>query len=165
MAFDISAEAVRCARRNALAAGVEVDVHLGTWSLAIGFGPFELVVCNPPYVPEPRRGRRGDPRRTPGPPRIQRRFRRPPRARPACAAAPDLLADDGTLLIVHSEFSDVDSSLAVLRQAGLKASVIARRWVPFGPVLTARAAWLERRGLLEPGRRLEELVVIRADVP
>ena len=55
MAFDISAEAVRCARRNALAAGVEVDVRLGTWSLAIEFGPFELVVCNPPYVPEPSR--------------------------------------------------------------------------------------------------------------
>ncbi len=53
MAFDISAEAVRCARHNALAAGVEVDVHLGTWSRAIEFGPFGLVLCNPPYVPEP----------------------------------------------------------------------------------------------------------------
>jgi release factor glutamine methyltransferase len=84
---------------------------------------------------------------------------------PLCAAAPDLLTDDGTLLIVHSEFSDVDASLAVLRKAGLKASVIARQWIPFGPVLTARAGWLRHLGLLEHGRRHEELVVIRADVP
>jgi release factor glutamine methyltransferase len=47
----------------------------------------------------------------------------------------------------------------------LKASVIARQWVPFGPVLTARAGWLQRQGLLERGRRVEELVVIRADMP
>ena len=48
---------------------------------------------------------------------------------------------------------------------GLKASVIARQWVPFGPVLTARAGWLQRQCLLERGRRVEEVVAIRADVP
>jgi release factor glutamine methyltransferase len=166
MAFDISAEAVRCARRNALSAGVEVDVRLGTWSLAIEFGPFELVVCNPPYVPEPSTG---DGEVIPAHAGPAAAFNAGVDGRlvldPLCAAAPDLLADEGTLLIVHSEFSDVDSSLAVLRQSGLKASVVARQWVPFGPVLTARAGWLQRRGLLEPGRRREELVVIRADVP
>lgn len=166
MAFDISAEAVRCARHNALAAGVDVDVHLGTWSRAIELGPFKLVLCNPPYVPEPPDG---DVEVIPAHAGPAAAFNGGFDGRlvldPLCAAAPDLLTDDGTLLIVHSEFSDVDSSLAVLRQAGLKASVIARQWVPFGPVLTARAEWLERRGLLEHGRRLEELVVIRADVP
>jgi release factor glutamine methyltransferase len=166
MAFDISAEAVRCARHNALAAGVDVDVHLGTWSRAIEFGPFGLVLCNPPYVPEPPDG---DVEVIPADAGPAAAFNAGFDGRlvldPLCAAAPDLLTDDGTLLIVHSEFSDVDSSLAVLYQAGLKASVIARQWVPFGPVLTARAGWLQRRGLLEPGRRHEELVVIRADVP
>ena len=34
-----------------LAAGVDVDVHLGSWARAAEFGPFDLVVCNPPYVP------------------------------------------------------------------------------------------------------------------
>jgi release factor glutamine methyltransferase len=166
MAFDISAEAVRCARRNALAAGVEVDVHLGTWSLAIEFGPFELVLCNPPYVPEPPTG---DGEVIPAHAGPATAFNGGVDGRlvldPLCAAAPDLLTDDGTLLIVHSEFSDVDASLAVLRKAGLKASVIARQWIPFGPVLTARAGWLRHLGLLEHGRRHEELVVIRADVP
>ena len=84
---------------------------------------------------------------------------------PLCAAAPTLLADGGTMLIVHSEFSDVDASLASLREGGLKAAAIARQWVPFGPVLAARAQWLEQVGVLDRGRRVEELVVIRADVP
>jgi release factor glutamine methyltransferase len=84
---------------------------------------------------------------------------------PLCAKAPDLLGSDGTLLLVHSEFSDVDATLALLRHAGLKAAVIARQRVPFGPVLTARASWLEDVGRLEPGRREEELLVVRADVP
>ena len=50
-AFDICARAVRCARVNAVCAGVHVDVHLGSWARAVEFAPFDLVVCNPPYVP------------------------------------------------------------------------------------------------------------------
>jgi release factor glutamine methyltransferase len=47
-AFDICPRAVHCARANALAAGVDVDVHLGSWARAVGFAPFDLVICNPP---------------------------------------------------------------------------------------------------------------------
>lgn len=166
MALDVSMSAVRCTRANALAAGVDVDVRHGSWSRAAEFGPFDLVLCNPPYVPQPPDGdleaiphHAGpavafdggvDGRRVLG---------------PLCSAAPDLLGPDGTLLLIHSEFSGVDASLTSLRQAGLKASVIARQRIPFGPVLTARARWLEHGGLLERGRRIEELVIIRADVP
>src|SRR5690606_40250807 len=75
---------------------------------------------------------------------------------PLCAAAPALLADGGSLLVVHSEFSGVDQSLAALRTGGLNAEVIAEQWIPFGPVLTARAAFLERLGMLDPGRRVEQ---------
>jgi release factor glutamine methyltransferase len=46
----------------------------------------------------------------------------------------------------------------------LKASVFGRQRVPFGPVLMARAQWLERTGRLKRGARMEELVVIRADM-
>lgn len=166
MAFDLSAPAVRCARANALAAGVDVDVRHGSWSRAAAFAPFDLVVCNPPYVPEPPEG---DVEVIPTHAGPATAFNAGVDGRtvldPLCAMAPDLLAEDGTMLIVHSEFSDVDASLTVLRGAGLKASVIARQWVPFGPVLSARAGWLQRMGLLERGRRVEELVVIRADVP
>src|SRR5699024_3611446 len=50
-AFDLSHQAVRTARANAVAADVEVDVHLGHWARAAEFTPFDLVLSNPPYVP------------------------------------------------------------------------------------------------------------------
>ena len=50
-AFDIYSRAVQSARTNAAAAGVDVDVHLGSWARAAEFGPYDLIVCNPPYVP------------------------------------------------------------------------------------------------------------------
>jgi release factor glutamine methyltransferase len=76
-----------------------------------------------------------------------------------------LLADDGTILIVQSEFADVDSSMVELRAGGLIADVVARERIPFGPVLMHNARWLESLGMLEPGCREEELVVIRAHKP
>ena len=42
------------------------------------------------------------------------------------------------------------------------AEVLARAEVPFGPVMRARAAMLECRGLIEPGEWFEELVVVEA---
>jgi release factor glutamine methyltransferase len=165
-AFDISGAAVRRARTNAAVAGAVVDVRLGTWSTAIELSPFDVVTCNPPYVPHPPVG---DVAEIPGEAGPARAYDAGVDGRlvldPLCRAAPELLAEDGTMLIVQSEFSDIDASLAVLRHGGLKASVVARRWIPFGPVLEARATWLEHTGLLKPGRRTEELAAIRADVP
>ena len=51
-AFDICPKAVQRTRQNALAAGVDVDVHRGSWARAVEFGPFDVVLANPPYVPE-----------------------------------------------------------------------------------------------------------------
>lgn len=163
-AFDICPKAVRCARANAEIGGVDIDVHLGSWARAAEFGPFDLVVCNPPYVPH-------DPEQ-PGLPAAAG----PARAwnagddgrlvlDPLCAAVPDLIADGGSVLIVQSEFSDPRKTLEALSSAGLDADITAWEWVPFGPVLTARAQWLEDTGRLQPGRREEELLVIRADKP
>jgi release factor glutamine methyltransferase len=82
---------------------------------------------------------------------------------PLCQRAPDLLAEGGTIFIVHSEFADVDRTVEDLRGGGLYTRVVAEQVIPFGPVLTARARWLERVGLLDAGRREERLAVIRAD--
>jgi release factor glutamine methyltransferase len=158
-AFDICPRAVRCARTNALAAGVDVDVHLGSWTRALEFRPFDVVVCNPPYVPHD-----GETSDQAGPAwawnaGIDGRLV----LDPLCETAPALLDDGGTILLVHSEFSGIDKSVESLRSVGLRAEVIARQLIPFGPVLTARAGWLERTGRLPVGRREEELVVIRAD--
>ncbi len=42
---------------------------------------------------------------------------------------------------------------------------MARATIPFGPVMRARARFLENRGLIEPGQRDEEIVVIEARRP
>lgn len=155
VAYDISGDAVRCAQRNADAMSVSVDVRLGGLPHALADGPFDLVLCNPPYVPADRTHSgalawdAGDDGRL--------------LLDPLCTRARELLCAGGTLLIVHSEFSGTDTSLAQLRAAGLKASVVARTTIDFGPVMHERAAWLEARGLLDKGVRREELVVIRGD--
>jgi len=69
------------------------------------------------------------------------------------------------LLLVHSALAGVERSLDLLRLNGLDANVVASQWIPFGPVLSARADWLELTGQIEPGCRTERLVVIRADKP
>jgi release factor glutamine methyltransferase len=66
---------------------------------------------------------------------------------------------------VHSAVNGVDATLRRLRSQGLDAEVAARCTHPFGPVFTARAGMLEERGLIAPGQRMEELVVVRATRP
>lgn len=162
-AFDICQRAVRCARSNALAHNVTVDVHRGSWARAAEFGPFDLITCNPPYVPhDPDDARSG----VSGPARAWDAGEDGRMVLdPLCAAVPDLLADGGSLLLVQSEFANPRKTLADLSAAGLDADIVAWQWIPFGPVLTSRAQWLEETGRLEPGRREEELLVIRADKP
>jgi release factor glutamine methyltransferase len=163
-AFDICPRAVRCARTNAQFHDAAVDVHLGSWARAAEFGPYDLIVCNPPYVPH-------DPDGEPLPQEIG-----PARAwdagsdgrlvlDPLCEAVPDLLSSGGSLLLVQSEFADPRKTLEALSAAGLDADIVAWQWIPFGPVLQSRAKWLEDTGRLQPGRREEELLVIRADKP
>jgi release factor glutamine methyltransferase len=165
-AFDICPKAVRCARGNALSNGVEVDVHLGSWARAVEFAPFDLVTCNPPYVPHAPGADREPVPSAFGPARAwDAGYDGRLVLDPLCEAVPDLLADGGSLLLVQSEFADPRRTLAALSSAGLDAGVIAWQWIPFGPVLNARAEWLEETGRLDPGRREEELLVIRADKP
>jgi release factor glutamine methyltransferase len=165
-AFDICPRAVQCARANSAAAGVDVAVHLGSWARGIEFGPYDLIVCNPPYVPH-----------DPGIEGVQLPSHLgPPLAwdagydgrmvlDPLCAAVKEMLAHRGTLLLVQSEFAAPRETLAQLASTGLDAEIVAWQWIPFGPVLSSRAEWLEETGRLEPGRREEELLVIRADKP
>lgn len=165
-AFDVSRRAAACAREDAAAAGLTVDVRCESFESAITRGPFDLVVCNPPYVPRPANAEDAPVPTHVGPALA---YDAGPDGRlvldPLCAIAADLLGSEGTMLLVQSELSGVDESLRALRGTGLKAAVVARRWIPFGPVLSARARWLEAAGVLVPGRRTEQLVVIRADVP
>ena len=165
-AFEMSPRAVACARSNAAAAGLGVRVHRGSWTRAVEFEPFDIVTCNPPYVPFDVGADDALVPADAGPSTAWNAGRDGRRILdPLCERAPEMLADGGTILIVHSEFADVDRTVEGLQASGLHARVVAEQWIPFGPVLTARAHWLERIGLLEAGRRQERLAVVRADRP
>lgn len=162
-AFDICPHAVRCSRDNAALAGLDVDVHEGSWMDAVDSAPFDVVVANPPYVPTPSVEHSGlicsaGPSwawNAGGDGRLV--------LDPLCESAPKLLCDGGSLLLVHSAVAGVRQSLDRLKWAGMEAEVVASKWIPFGPVMSARAKWLEETGRIPRGRREEELVVIRAD--
>ena len=158
-AVDVSVRAVLAAWINTKMRGLRVRVMRGDLFAPVAGELFDIIVANPPYVagnpePPPRHGRARawdaglDGRRV-----LDR----------ICAEAPRHLVHGGTLLMVHSALSGVEASLCHLRASGLEPAVVARRPEPFGPVMRARAAALETRGLIRPGQRHEELVVIRAD--
>ncbi|MET7855156.1 HemK2/MTQ2 family protein methyltransferase [Streptomyces avermitilis] len=159
-AVDISRRAVLTARLNALLAGRRVTVRRGDLTAAVPGRSYDLVVSNPPYVPSPSAGlpSRGAARAWDaghdGRAFVDR----------ICDTAPAALRAGGALLIVHSALCGTRPTLDRLAAAGLDASVTDRAFVPFGPVLRARRAWLRRQGLLTD-ENLEELVVIRAEHP
>jgi release factor glutamine methyltransferase len=165
-AFDICPHAVRCSRGNAVHAGVIIDVLEGSYSGALDYAPFDVIVSNPPYVPTPPAGDTEVIPMTAGPARA---WNAGADGRmvldPLCESAAGLLAPGGSMLLVQSTLSGVESSLNALRATGLEAEVIASQLVPFGPVLSARAGWLEATGRIQKRCRTEELVVIRADKP
>jgi release factor glutamine methyltransferase len=158
-AIDISARAVLAARFNARLRRLPVRVMRGDLFEPVAGETFDLILANPPYVlgkdeRPPRHGR-------------ERAWDAGSHGRLVvdriCAEAPPLLAPGGLLLMVHSALCGTQITVDVLRDAELKTSVIARRSEPFGPVMRARAARLEAKGLIQPGQRYEELVVIRGD--
>jgi release factor glutamine methyltransferase len=158
-AVDISHRAVLAARMNVLVAGLPVRVLRGDLLAPVGDATFDLVLSNPPYVPcdgarTPRHSARWD-----GGEDGRRVVDR------LCAAVPDRLAPGGVLLMVHSAMSGLAPTLDRLAAAGLAAEVVDRQREPFGPVLRSRVGWLTEQGLVEPGQRDEELVVIRAQRP
>lgn len=165
-AFDICPHAVRCTLGNATVAGVQIDVRQGSWIAALRSAPFEVVVANPPYVPTPPEGENSLLSAGLGP---WWAWNAGPDGRtvlePLCASAANLLCGGGSLLLVQSGLAGVQQSLDSLRSTSLEAEVVASERIPFGPVLSERAGWLEQIGLVRRGCREEELVVIRADKP
>ena len=163
-AFDICPRAVRCSRGNAVEAGVDVDFREGSWTGALGCAPFDLIVSNPPYVPT---RPEADADLIPSSAGPEWAWNGGANGRlvldPLCETAADFLSEGGSMLLVQSVFADAEQSLRMLRSTGMSAEVVASQWIPFGPVLSAQADWLEEMGRLESGCRDEELVVIRAD--
>lgn len=144
---------------NARLNGFRIRVLRGDLTEPVMGHRFDLIMANPPYVPSPRadlptRGRaRAWDAGFDGRALLDR----------VCADAPPLLTAGGVLLLVQSAICGVERTLSRLRRAGLRAAVVESRYVPFGPLLCDRSAWLEARGLIAPGEEKEELVVVRAE--
>ena len=157
-AVDLSWRSVAAAWMNSRLNRAAVSVRHGDLFAPVAGQRFELVVANPPYVPSESSVLPRHP--------IARAWDAGPDGRALldriCAGAGDILTPNGDLLLVHSELSGTQRTLDALTEAGLRAQVLARASVPFGPVLRARSAMLESRGMIEPGQRIEKLVVIGA---
>jgi release factor glutamine methyltransferase len=158
-ALDVSRRAVVTARLNARLNGTTLRSVRGSLFEPVRSERFDLIVANPPYVPTARDT----------PPRGAARAweaGRDGRALldPLIAQAPAHMRPGGALLVVHSSITGETSTVAAMRDAGLAPSVVRRERSQLGPLHRARAPILERRGLLAPGQRYEELLVIRGAV-
>ncbi|WP_433560152.1 HemK2/MTQ2 family protein methyltransferase [Pseudonocardia xinjiangensis] len=157
-AVDLSLRSVVATWLNSRLHGAPVTVHRGDLFTPVAGRRFGLVVANPPYVPAPTETL---PRH-----RKARCWDAGPDGRALldriCAGVSDVLAPDGDVLLVHSAVCDTALTLDALTRVGLTAQVLDRATVPFGPVMRGRAALLESRGLIRPGQRFEELVVVGA---
>ncbi|MBF6620090.1 MAG: methyltransferase [Patulibacter sp.] len=161
VAIDVSRRAVLSARLNLLAAGPRTIVRRGDLFAADPGGMYDLIVSNPPYVPSedeelPTRGpARAWDGGTDGRAIVDR----------ICREAPRRLRPGGRMLMVHSELTNHRRTIEMLEREGLEASVVARRDIPFGPVMESRETWLRDTRLIADGPRVEQIVVVRATVP
>ena len=156
-AIDISRRAVLTARLNTRVHGETIRVLQGSLTEPVRGERFDLVISNPPYlpaeddrIPDTGRARAWD-AGTDGRALLDR----------ICAQVPEVLARGGTLLLAQSALSGVDKTYIMLEEQGLQVDVVARRNIPFGPVLRGRRGMLESRGLITADQRSEEIVVIR----
>jgi release factor glutamine methyltransferase len=154
-AVDISRRAVLNARINAALNRVGVRVLRGDLFEPVARERFDLIVANPPYIPSgsdelPAGAARAWDAGTDGRAVLD----------PFCERVAGHLRPGGRVLIVHSTLPGERATLERLSASGLETSVLARQRGPLGPVVRSRAPLLERRGILAPGQREEEVLVI-----
>jgi release factor glutamine methyltransferase len=155
-AVDVSRRSVLTVRLNARLRGVRVRALRGDLFGAVPGERFDVIVSNPPYVPDernelPTRGaRRAWDAGRDGRVLLDR----------ICREAAEHLLPGGVLLLVHSSVIGEQDTLDLLRAEGLDASVLERRRGPLGPLLSARARELEAKGMLAPGQRTEDILVV-----
>src|SRR3954469_19039930 len=160
-AIDISRRSVATVRINARLNGVQVRAVRGDLFAPVAAERFDVIVSTPPSLPAeddalpPRGPERAIDAGTDGRVLLDR----------ICARAADHLRPGGVVMLVHSDLIGVERTVAALEAGGLRVDVVERRRGPLGPLLTARAPLLEARGLLAPGEREEELVVVRGAAP
>jgi release factor glutamine methyltransferase len=156
-AVDVSRRSVMTVRINAALNGVRVRALRGDLFAPVAGERFDIIVSNPPYLPSEEEALPGE--------GAQRAWDAGTDGRVLldriCADAGAHLNPGGAVMLVHSELIGLQPTVAALERSGLAVDVLERRRGPLGPLLTARAPMLEARGMLAPGEREEEIVVVR----
>lgn len=158
VAVDVSLRATLATRANARLNGCRVEARRGDLFGVLGDERFDLIVCNPPYVPA---ATDALPRHRATTPLDGGRDGRTIIDR-VCREAPPRMSERGALLLVHSSICGVQATCEALHEHGLAPEVLAHVRGPLGPVLSRRAPMLQARGLLGEREEGEELVAIRA---
>ena len=155
-AIDVSRRSLLSARANALLRGVRLRTRRGDLLDAVDGERCDLIVSNPPYLPAEtdELPRRGTARHTEAGRDGRLLLDR------LIAQAPRHLRSGGMLMVCHSSLNGEAATLAAMQAAGLSPAVLERRRGPLGPMLAARAEALEASGLLAPGVREEDVLVI-----
>lgn len=160
-AVDRSVLATLAVRVNARLNGVRVEALRGSLLTPVAGRRFDVIVANPPYLPAA-----ADAVPAAGPARhteagVSGRML----LDRLIDAAPGYLVPGGVLLVTHSSVNGEAATLERMRSRGLEPAVAERRRGPLGPLLAARAPELEAKGLLEPGVRSEDLLVVAGSAP
>lgn len=160
LAVDVSRRAMLSVALNSRLNGVRIEARRGCMFEPVVGMRFDLILANPPFVP----GEEGDA----GPRGDSRAWEAGPDGRkfldPFLLEVSGYLTPGGRVLLVQSSISDTDRTIEALSEAGMTASVVSRQEHPLGPVTAPRAEALEARGVLRPGQRTEETVVIHGAI-
>lgn len=132
-AVDINPDALENARVNLEQAGIETVELVRSDLFTDVSGAFDVIVCNPPYVPgeaelgtrEERAWQGGEKGRA-----VIDRF---------IDAAPDHLAPEGVVLLLQSSKNGVAESIGRFAEQGLDAQVVAEEKVPWERLVVIRA--------------------------
>jgi release factor glutamine methyltransferase len=156
-AVDVSRRSVATIRLNAALNGVKVRALRGDLFGAVPGERFNAIVSNPPYVPAPTddlpargRARAWDAGRD-GRALLDR----------VCEGAADHLRPGGVVLVVHSSLLGYERTAELLARGGLEVDLAAQERGRLGPLMNGRMAHLEAAGLLDPGQREEDVLVVR----
>ena len=137
LAVDVNPHAITCAKKNAELNGVENKIEFRLGNLFQTLEPnetFDLIVFNAPYLPsEPREERSW----------IGKAWAGGPTGRKVIDSfikdASKFLANDGRILLVQSSLSDIDKTLEMFAEVGLKARVESWVKVPFERIVLIEA--------------------------